>query len=91
MKDKDGNRYYLKFPNFIPETVLRKFKEGELGQLVFPVEVSKCTADYESDDTYNQHRLTTICNFKVIPAQTITRYSFCGNFEDALARLTNLK
>lgn len=88
IKDRDGNIYYLRFPNFLPETVLSKFKEGALEHLVFPVDVTKCTADHEPDDTYNVHHLTTIVNFKFIPAQTITRYRFCGNFEDALKKVT---
>lgn len=82
--DKDKNRYYLRFPNFIPETVLRKFQEGALEHMVFPVEVEKAMADHEPDDAYNDHRLTTLVNFQFIPAQTITRYCWFGKFEDCL-------
>ena len=89
IEDKDGNKYYFGFPSFIPETVLSKFQEGKLDLLKFPVEVNKALADYEPDGTYNSHHLTAVVNFKFIPAQTITRYSFCGKFEDALKRVTD--
>lgn len=91
VKDKDGNRYWLRFPHFIPETVLSKFQEGALELLKFPVEVEKYVSDDaggDYDETYNKHHLSTIVNFQVIPAQTITRYSFCGPFEDALKKVT---
>ncbi len=88
VKDSDGNIYFMNFPRYIPETVLQKYQEGALERLLFPVGITKSTADGEPDDTYNDLDIKTVVNFNFIPEQSMTRYAFCGTFEDALKKVT---
>lgn len=87
VQDKDGNRYQIHFPTWLPETMIKDWKEGHRYNIEIPSRVTKYV-DHHIDDVYNAAKVETrIVMENLVPVQTLMRYRGFGAFQVVLEDL----